>query len=154
MADHVKHLFVYGTLMRGGANHARFCADALTIEPAITTGRLYHLPAGFPAMLAADNGQVFGEAMTFPDLAAVLGQTDFLEGFDPLRPDRSMYRRIVVPVLIEPSDRCVTAWTYVWNRGLPGGSRLVPAGRWRPQAFHDGGIPQAAHSAPIRKDRQ
>ena len=126
----VTTLFVYGTLMRGEANHARFCADALTIEPAVTTGRLYHLPMGFPAMVEADNGQVFGEAMTFPDLAAVLRQTDLLEGYHQLRPDSSMYRRIVVPVQIEPSGRRVTAWTYIWNRALPQGATLLPTGRW------------------------
>ena len=130
MADHVKHLFVYGTLMRGGVNHARFCADALTIEPAITTGRLYDLPMGFPAMIEADDGQVFGEAMTFPDLDAVLRQTDLLEGYDPLRPASSMYRRVLVPVLIEPSGWRVTAWTYVWNRPLPQSATKLPAGRW------------------------
>ena len=132
MADHVKHLFVYGTLMRGQANHARFCADALTIEPAVTAGRLFHLPMGFPAMLEADDGQVFGEAMTFPDLAAVLRQTDLLEGYHQLRSDSSMYRRVVVPVQIGASRQRVTAWTYVWNRPLPQGATLLPTGRWRP----------------------
>ena len=131
MAEHVKHLFVYGTLMRGGVNHARFCADAMTIEPAITTGRLYDLPMGFPAMIEADGGQVFGEAMTFPDIEAVVRQTDLLEGYDPLRPNRSMYRRIVVPVQIGASRQRVMAWTYVWNRALPQGATLLPRGRWR-----------------------
>jgi gamma-glutamylcyclotransferase (GGCT)/AIG2-like uncharacterized protein YtfP len=131
MADHVNHFFVYGTLMRGQANHARFCAGALTIEPAVTTGRLYHLPMGFPAMVEASDGQVFGEAMTFPDIEAVLSQTDILEGYDPRRPDSSMYRRVAVPVLIEPSGQRATAWAYVWNRPLPQGATMLPTGRWR-----------------------
>jgi gamma-glutamylcyclotransferase (GGCT)/AIG2-like uncharacterized protein YtfP len=126
----VKHLFVYGTLMRGQANHARFCAEALTIEPAVTTGRLCHLPMGFPAMVETDDGQVFGEAMTFPDLDAVLRQTDLLEGYDPRRADSSMYRRVVVPVLIEPSGQRVMAWAYVWNRSLPRGAAALPSGHW------------------------
>ena len=130
MADQVKHLFVYGTLMCGQANHDRFCGDALTIEPAVTTGRLYHLPMGFPAMIEAGDGQVFGEAMTFPDLDAVLRQTDRLEGYDPRRPDSSMYRRIVVSVLSGPSPRPLMAWTYVWNRALPRGAVALPSGHW------------------------
>lgn len=56
----VTTLFVYGTLMRGQANHARYCTDALTIEPAVATGRLYHLPTGFPAMVEADEGGCLG----------------------------------------------------------------------------------------------
>jgi len=127
----VTTLFVYGTLMRGQANHARFCAGALTIESAVTTGRLYDLPMGFPAMIEADDGQVFGEAMTFPAIEAVLKQTDLLEGCGALRPDTSMYRRVAVPVVTVSSRRRVTAWTYVWNRALPQGATLLPAGRWR-----------------------
>ena len=43
-------LFVYGTLMSGQANHDRFCRHAIDIRPATTWGRLYHLPAGYPAL--------------------------------------------------------------------------------------------------------
>jgi gamma-glutamylcyclotransferase (GGCT)/AIG2-like uncharacterized protein YtfP len=43
-------LFVYGTLKRGFWNHDRFCTRAISIKPATTWGRLYHLPAGFPAL--------------------------------------------------------------------------------------------------------
>ena len=93
MADHVKHLFVYGTLMCGQANHDRFCGDALTVEPAVTGGRLYHLSMGFPAMVGAEDGQVYGEAMTFPDIEATLELLDVLEGYYPGAPSRSMYVR-------------------------------------------------------------
>ena len=43
-------LFVYGTLKKGFWNHDRFCTRAISIEPATTWGRLYQLPAGFPAL--------------------------------------------------------------------------------------------------------
>jgi gamma-glutamylcyclotransferase (GGCT)/AIG2-like uncharacterized protein YtfP len=53
-------LFVYGTLKRGYCNHDRFisrrslgeggCRHARDIRPATTVGRLYDLPAGFPAL--------------------------------------------------------------------------------------------------------
>lgn len=43
-------LFVYGTLKKGFRNHDRFCSNAISIEPATTWGRLYQLPAGFPAL--------------------------------------------------------------------------------------------------------
>jgi gamma-glutamylcyclotransferase (GGCT)/AIG2-like uncharacterized protein YtfP len=47
-------IFVYGTLKRGYWNHDRFCSQAVHIEPATTWGRLYHLPAGFPALEIPD----------------------------------------------------------------------------------------------------
>ena len=43
-------LFVYGTLKRGYWNHDRFCHNAIDIQPATTLGRLYELPAGYPAL--------------------------------------------------------------------------------------------------------
>ena len=131
MADPVKHLFVYGTLMRGQSNHDRFCADALTIEPAITTGRLYDLPMGFPAMVEADNGQVFGEAMTFPDLRATLGAIDRLEGYQPASPESSLYIRVLRPVASAQSAVVVPAFCYVWRRSLPPGAVRAPSGRWK-----------------------
>lgn len=44
------HVFVYGTLKRGFANYKRFCRGAVSAEKATICGRLYELPAGFPAL--------------------------------------------------------------------------------------------------------
>ena len=118
--------------MRGQANHARFCANALTIEPAVTAGRLYHLPAGFPAMIEADDGQVFGEAMTFPDIQATLELIDLLEGYYPGAPSRSMYVRRPHEITLLDSSSSVLAHAYHWNGILPKGSRPVACGHWKP----------------------
>ena len=130
MADQVKHLFVYGTLMRGQANHDHFCADALTIEPAVTTGRLYHLPMGFPALVEAEDGQVFGEAMTFPKFAATLAALDHLEGHCPDQPAHSLYLRRVRPISLLKSGLTVPAYCYIWHGGMPVRSILATSGRW------------------------
>lgn len=126
----VTTLLCYGTLMRGGANHARFCVDVLTIEPAVIAGKLYHLPMGFPAMVDAADGQVFGEAMTFSDLDATLREIDRLEGFRPDDPDGSLYLRIVRPVRLLRSGGTVPAYCYLWNRPLPPGATPILGGRW------------------------
>ncbi|MBN2162869.1 MAG: gamma-glutamylcyclotransferase [Pontiellaceae bacterium] len=52
--DQPLRIFVYGTLKRGYWNHDRFCSQAVSIEPATTWGRLFHLPAGFPALEMPD----------------------------------------------------------------------------------------------------
>lgn len=52
--DNHLRLFVYGTLKKGFWNHDRFCTRAISIDPATTWGRLYHLPAGFPALEVPD----------------------------------------------------------------------------------------------------
>ena len=131
MPNDIIHLMVYGTLLSNEKNHRRFCGDAVTVETAVTRGVLYDLPMGFPALVDAEEGEVYGEAMTFPDIEAVLRRTDLLEGYDPLRPDESMYRRLAAPILIQSSGTRVLAWTYVWNRPLPHGAIQLPSGCWR-----------------------
>ena len=132
MPEKVEHVFVYGTLLRGAPNHARFCADALTIEPACTTGRLYRLPAGFPAMVEEAHGTVYGEAMTFPDLEATLARTDALEGTRPERPEHSLYLRRVRPVILLRTGESVPAYCYVWQGPLPEGAVMVASVRSTP----------------------
>ncbi len=53
--DNHLRLFIYGTLKKGFWNHYRFCTRAISIESATTWGRLYHLPAGFPALEVPDS---------------------------------------------------------------------------------------------------
>jgi len=64
-------VLVYGTLKRGQWNHERFCRHAIGIRPATTVGRLYDLPAGFPALeipqgaiLANGTGEPLADAET------------------------------------------------------------------------------------------
>jgi gamma-glutamylcyclotransferase (GGCT)/AIG2-like uncharacterized protein YtfP len=44
------HLFVYGTLKRGGRYHERFCRGVRSVESAIVRGRIYVLPVGYPVL--------------------------------------------------------------------------------------------------------
>jgi len=132
MADEVQRVFVYGTLLQGGPNHARLCGDALTIQPAHTTGRLYQLPAGFPAMVEADAGVVYGEAMSFSDIGATLARLDLFEGYRPDRPELSLYVRQVQQVTLLDTGGTAAAYCYVWRGPLPAGAVLIPSGRWFP----------------------
>lgn len=113
----IRHVFVYGTLMRGMRNHDHFCGDALTIEPAVTIGRLYHLPYGFPAMFDVPDGQVFGEVMTFPNIVKTVERLDMLEGYRPCD-SRSHYIRVerIVTVL---NGKTAQAWIYVYPKERP-----------------------------------
>jgi len=130
MANEAMRIFVYGTLLRGQRNHVRFCSDALTIELASTTGCLYDLPAGFPAMVEGE-GTVYGEAMAFPDLNATLAELDFLEGYHPKCPGQSLYLRRVQTVTLLDSGAEVLAYCYVWRGPLPPGAVFLPSGAWQ-----------------------
>ncbi|MBF0220177.1 MAG: gamma-glutamylcyclotransferase [Gammaproteobacteria bacterium] len=62
-------LFVYGTLKRGYGNHELYCRSAITITPAVTWGRIYHLPVGYPAMeLPQDRILAYGTTDLLADL--------------------------------------------------------------------------------------
>lgn len=129
----VKTVFCYGTLTRGMALHDRYCRDALTVEPAVTAGRLYHLHYGFPAMFDARDGRVFGEIMTFPDIERTIRALDRLEGYHS--GGRSHYLRISKPVTILPRMETVIAWCYVYPEDrleeIKRIAEFIPGGCWR-----------------------
>jgi gamma-glutamylcyclotransferase (GGCT)/AIG2-like uncharacterized protein YtfP len=129
----IRHILAYGSLMSGFWNHERYCRDALTIESAVTTGRLYHLPQGFPAMFDAPDGQVFGEVMTFPDIKDTLKRLDYLEGYRPN--GDSHYVRISKPITILKDVKTTSAWVYVYPEkrleDIRRVGEIVPDGHWK-----------------------
>lgn len=114
-------IFVYGTLKFGRRNHYFYCLDAVKIETGFVQGKLYLLPAGFPALkvnedsilaigtkdLQADfivqkeaktlkqSGEewIQGEIITLKTPEGIRG-VDRLESFNP--GGASMYRRVLV----------------------------------------------------------
>jgi gamma-glutamylcyclotransferase (GGCT)/AIG2-like uncharacterized protein YtfP len=150
-------LFVYGTLMRGQANHRRFCTGALSIRPATVRATLYHLPAGYPA-ITVDPREVLarGSADIVRDLTIDLGEQEevdeaaagsqnglvhgevirfddgvarlaAIDRLEGFRPGGGLYDRVLVRAYVEGA--ALPVWTYVQSR--PRGTRL-PEGRWRP----------------------
>lgn len=95
-------LFVYGTLKTGYWNFERYCRNAVNIKPATVWGRLWQLPAGYPAIevpeasiLAHGTDGPVADALTqerladtFADLCKPEGDWDLVHGeimtfFDP-----------------------------------------------------------------------
>lgn len=125
------HLFVYGTLKRGRANHrvlvelgARFVAEARTLA------RRTLVDLGpYPALLDVDPERdaaacpVVGEVFALDDGA--LGAVDEFEG----APD--LYRRDVVEVQLEGAPaRRMTASTYVLVQRAPERPRVLRSGTY------------------------
>ncbi len=148
-------LFFYGTLMRGQANHDRYCQGALGVQEATLRGELYDLPFGFPALVVpkedvyatgsadpvrdaseqqrlndtgvhrSDGPRVYGELFTFDDPETRLPALDRLEGFDP-DGGPNLYRRVLVPV--ETTERAhLAAWVYAIEESS---GVYLPGGRW------------------------
>ena len=114
-------LFVYGTLLKG-QSHGGLLGDSPRVA-ATTEGRLWSLPAGYPA-LGVGEGIVHGELVEIerPGLLSIL---DRYEGVD-----EGLYRRVKVDVLVGLRSR--EAWTYVMEDPRARGGKHIPEGRWSP----------------------
>ena len=147
-------MFFYGTLKRGGRNHA-YCEGGRFTSEARVEGLLYDLPQGYPALVVPEKTilavgtndyagdarrastidrtglrqlegpAVHGELFTFDDPGERLPALDELEGFYSTDPS-SPYRRVLVPVHL-PGGGATPAWVYAVGHAL--GTHL-PGGRW------------------------
>jgi gamma-glutamylcyclotransferase (GGCT)/AIG2-like uncharacterized protein YtfP len=98
-------LFVYGTLRRGGSNHARLEGCRFR-RPATVRGSLYDLGA-YPALVLGTAGEVQGEIWCCPP--ETLLALDAYEGVH-----EELFSRVRLPL---PEGTC---WAYV------AGARLAP----------------------------
>jgi gamma-glutamylcyclotransferase (GGCT)/AIG2-like uncharacterized protein YtfP len=149
-------LFVYGTLLRGGAAHEAFCRDATDIRAARVRGRLYRLQEGYPALEVPDDSIRAAASLDAVEDAAVQSSMHsegtpgkyagervygelitfpdaasalpLLDDYEDCRPGDadSLYQRVLVPAWWEGG--CSVAWTYVQHEVL--GGVFIPSGRW------------------------
>ncbi len=117
----VDGLFVYGTLREGGSHHAWL----LRTHPegwtrAWVAGRLFHLAAGYPALVptaepeqpAPGPGWVWGDFVGYEDegeLDSALTDLDTLEGVE-----EGLFTRQILPVTLEGGQR-YQAWVYLFH---------------------------------------
>ncbi|WP_019506706.1 gamma-glutamylcyclotransferase [Pleurocapsa sp. PCC 7319] len=125
-------VFVYGTLKPGEANYHRYCKDQVRSQnPAFTTGDLYALPVGYPAMTVGEN-QVQGFLLTFID-PNILTSLDRLEGYQQQRkPDLNEYYRQLVPVYNFDYQSMGKAWAYFMSlqKVKQYGGTIISSGYW------------------------
>ena len=116
-----ERLFVYGTLLADGPQ-AGLLGDHPR-RPARVAGRLYRLPAGYPALEIGDQGEVHGELVTglHERLLRVL---DHFEGVG-----EGLFDRVLVRVVTADGTR--PAWTYAMQAPRNRGGVPIPSGRWR-----------------------
>jgi gamma-glutamylcyclotransferase (GGCT)/AIG2-like uncharacterized protein YtfP len=124
-------VFVYGTLKPGELNH-HYCSDRiLGHAPALVRGRLYALPAGYPAMTVGE-GWVKGVWLTFAD-DQILRVLDDLEAYSPGRPEsQNEYQRVWVELFNGRQDPIGYGWAYQMSaeRIHQAGGRFLQSGEW------------------------
>lgn len=113
-------LFVYGTLMSDQAMGA-LIPPTLSRSVAKVRGRLWDLPAGYPALQPGGEDFVTGELIDAPD-DRVLALLDQYES--------DLYERREVTAHL--GLRTVSAWAWVMDDPTRAGGRLLTRSRWRP----------------------
>jgi gamma-glutamylcyclotransferase (GGCT)/AIG2-like uncharacterized protein YtfP len=133
-------LFVYDSLREGGTSHAWLMrTHPEGIARAWVAGRLFHLDAGHPALVAGlepdspppGPGWVRGDFVGYDDeadLEAALSDLDSLQGVE-----EGLFTRAPLPVLLEGGQR-FQAWAYLFHvERLPRLEREaveLPGGDW------------------------
>jgi gamma-glutamylaminecyclotransferase len=111
-------VFVYGTLKRGGSNHAFLGGQTFLGEARTVPGfQLYELN-GYPGMVAENAPRaegVTGEVWSVD--AGTLKQLDLLEGIA-----EGLYRREPLPLLPPFNDRVIES--YLYSRSVAGRREL------------------------------
>ena len=152
-------MFLYGTLRKNESHHDLIGPWLVATEPARIWGRLYHNPAGYPALEipeeyiqamgtespAAD--VEFARHTPMPCLETVKGDWGWVMGdcvtlaqastrlpridaYEGFHPGRtSLFKRVLAPVRVE--ETTVPAWVYI-STSKPKGPRLRH-GSWPPR---------------------
>jgi gamma-glutamylcyclotransferase (GGCT)/AIG2-like uncharacterized protein YtfP len=106
-------VFAYGTLMIGRENYKRYIHPfPHRAIPAETEGELYHLPLGYPGLLAGQTS-VRGVCFFFPEevYEQVLTGLDELEGYFGPGDPRNEYERVLMPVRLDGGEQ-IQAYVY------------------------------------------
>ncbi|MGB2717945.1 MAG: gamma-glutamylcyclotransferase family protein [Vicinamibacterales bacterium] len=122
-----ERVFFYGTLMAGFDRRRRAGIDAkLTyIGRGSIAAALYDLGI-YPAAVPSTEGRVWGEVYDVADPPTVLAALDEIEGYRPEDPDRSLYTRAEVDVVLADGTEA-RAWVYFYNAPL-GRAPQIPSG--------------------------
>ncbi len=127
-----RHIFFYGTLMRGFPLRERAGIETWIrfAGRGAVRGALFDL-GPYPALVPGD-GMVRGEVYCCVDRDRLLPRVDALEHYDPDRPRTGESRREAMPAMLDDGRR-LRVWAYVYNRVLGAAIRL-PAGDYRRHA--------------------
>ncbi|MHB8526535.1 MAG: gamma-glutamylcyclotransferase family protein [Candidatus Acidiferrales bacterium] len=123
-------LFVYGTLMKGHSDDWQKRAGAHLVGHGRTTGKLYDL-GQFPGAVVSSDPRchIEGEVYRLDDISLATEILDEYEEFHPSRPEKSLFIRRELPVVMEDGTE-KRAWVYLYNRAV-NESDLIQSGNYR-----------------------
>ncbi len=145
----IDRVFVYGTLMRGGAYHGLVAPYVRDVGPGWIPGLLVDL-GEYPGWVPGA-GRVHGQVLRVRPVEPVLRLLDELEEYEGPGSPANVYERTPVRVGV-PGGR-VTAWAYRYV-GPAEGRPVVPGGRWPGSRWGGAhGSVRPGRSDPSREER-
>jgi hypothetical protein len=110
------YVFVYDVFLKDAVKHIQIAPYVKTWAQAEMPGKLYQLPTGLPIVVEEEGGKVFGEVMTFEDMAEVMTIIDSQEGYrsDDLKNSRLI--REIREVTLIPTGEKVKAMAYFFPK--------------------------------------
>lgn len=109
-----KRVFVYGTLMRGQANHKYYLSESEYIGEGEISGYSLYDVGCFPGIVVEPDEKVKGEVY-FVDEETLI-KLDLLEG------EGSLYNRRIAE--IRTVNIISYGYVYVWNRSIQGARKI------------------------------
>lgn len=128
MTNHREHLFVYGTLRRGGGSPLSklLSEQAELVGLGAFQGKLYDL-GEYPGVIPSSNpaDAVVGEIYALNRGSSVLIMLDKYEDYLPDQPERSLYLRQLAPISAG-ENKTLQAWIYLYNGSINGCKQITP----------------------------
>ena len=124
-------VFVYGTLLRGEANHGLLDGAERLEAEARVRGTLYDTGEGYPALILEEGGGaglVAGEIYAVDELT--LAALDALEDYFGPGDPRNLYERVETTVLVPGGERRALVYVFPAARAAAG-LRRIAGGDWR-----------------------
>ena len=103
-------LFVYGTLLQGFSNH-QVIEGSTFVGPAVTENQFTMYSNGYyPAITKIERYHVIGEVYEID--SETFKNCDFLEGYNEKHPEKGLYDREQIDVILIETGHSVRAWVY------------------------------------------
>lgn len=126
----MEKIFVYGSLMSGFWNYDKVLKNrVLKVEKASVEGELYHLPAGYPAVVEGQ-ARVEGEVMTISQ-EKLLKSLDLLEGYMGEGEDNLYERQKKIVQLEDGTQEECWVYIYVDQKSARKEGKPIRHGNWR-----------------------
>lgn len=133
----MEKIFVYGSLRKDFWNHDKVLKNRVKhIESGCIKGfSLYHLPAGYPAIISG-NDIVHGEICTLSN-DKHLKSIDLLEGYTG-NSEKDLYIRKKKPVLLSTGkEELCWVYLYINEKHVRNKGKYIAHGDWKKYMFHN-----------------